>query len=80
MARNRGSGANVSYIVVDNDIHSSGRPTIKGTRITVDDILGYVTAGWSVEKIARQLNIPKAAVLESLAFASRIVKEVGVIA
>jgi len=29
-----------------------GRPTVKGTRITVDDILEALASGWSVEEVA----------------------------
>ena len=68
-----------SYIVINGNIHSSTRPIIKGTRITVDDIMGYTASGWSADKLAHELNIPKAAILEALVFASKIAKEVSVI-
>ncbi len=70
---------NATYLVLNSDVHSPKRPTIRGTRITIDDILSYVSAGWSADKIAHELKIPKAAVLESLTFVSKIVKEVNVI-
>ena len=49
-----------------------GRPTIKGTRITVDDILEMLAVGWTPEKIAEEYEIPLEAVYEALDFASKV--------
>ena len=57
-----------------------GRPTIKGTRITVDDILEMLACGWSVEEIVEEFDIPLEAVYEAIRFASKSVKRVSVIA
>jgi uncharacterized protein (DUF433 family) len=57
-------------IFIDNQIRS-GKPCIKGTRITVYDILGYLSAGDSIDQIV--LNFPKLTkedVLAALEFAS----------
>jgi uncharacterized protein (DUF433 family) len=46
------------YIVINKDIRF-GKPTIKGTRITVADVLSWLADGISVEKILEdfpQLN------------------------
>lgn len=38
------------HIVIDPVIRS-GKPCVKGTRITVYDVLGYLAAGMSVEQV-----------------------------
>lgn len=55
-----------------------GRPTVKGTRITVDDILETLAAGWSPEEVAEEFEIPPEAVYEALRFASEVIKTVAV--
>lgn len=57
-----------------------GRSTVKGTRITVDDILEMLVVGWKPEEVAEELEIPLEAVYEALRFASRAVKRVVVVA
>ncbi len=57
-----------------------GRPTVKGTRVTVDDILDMLAAGWKPEEVAEELDIPLGAVYEALRFASRALKRVVVVA
>lgn len=44
------------YIVSDNDV-LLGKPTIKGTRISVDHIVSLLAQGWSEEKILN--NYPR---------------------
>jgi uncharacterized protein (DUF433 family) len=39
-----------SHIVIDSAIRS-GKPCVKGTRITVYDVLGYLAAGMSAEQV-----------------------------
>jgi uncharacterized protein (DUF433 family) len=57
-----------------------GRPTVKGTRVTVDDILDMLAAGWRPEEVAEELEIPLEAVYEALRYASEAVRRVIVIA
>ena len=38
------------HIVIDPAIRS-GKPCVKGTRITVYDVLGYLAAGMTVEQV-----------------------------
>ncbi len=58
----------------------SGRPTVRGTRITVDDILDMLAAGWKPEEVAEEFDIPLEAVYEALRFASKTLKRVRVVA
>jgi len=57
-----------------------GRPTVKGTRISVDDILDMLAAGWKPEEVAEELDIPLEAVYEALRFASKALKRFAVVA
>jgi uncharacterized protein (DUF433 family) len=57
-----------------------GRPTVKETRVTVDDILDMFAAGWKPEEVAEELEIPLEAVYEALRYASEAIKRVVVVA
>lgn len=62
-------------VVTDPDI-LAGKPTIKGTRISVELILGWLGNGWSVEQILE--NYPQVAredVLAALAFAAEYMRD-----
>ncbi len=52
------------------------RLAVKGTRVTVDDILDMLAAGWEPEEVAEELDIPLEAVYETLRFAFRTLKRV----
>ncbi|RLG42654.1 MAG: hypothetical protein DRN78_03010 [Thermoproteota archaeon] len=57
-----------------------GRPTVRGTRVTVDDILEALANGWSVEEVAENYRIPVEAVYEALRYALEAIRKVEVIA
>ena len=57
-----------------------GRPTVKGTRITVDDILEALANGWSVKEVTENYRIPIEAVYEALKYASETLRKVEIIA
>ena len=57
-----------------------GRPTVKGTRVTVDDILEALANGWSVEEVAENYRIPVEAVYEALRYALETLRKVEVVA
>ena len=57
-----------------------GRPTVRGTRVTVDDILEALANGWSVEEVAENYRIPVEAIYEALRYALETLKKVEVIA
>ncbi|MCQ3931835.1 MAG: hypothetical protein DPW16_15390 [Chloroflexi bacterium] len=46
-----------------------GKPRIAGTRIRVQDIVGYhLLGGWSVERVAEELNITPAEIHAALSY------------
>ena len=57
-----------------------GRPTVKGTRVAVDDIVEALASEWSVEEVAENYRIPIEAVYEALRYALERPRKVGVIA
>ena len=57
-----------------------GRPTVKGTRVTVDDILEALANGWKPEEVAENYRIPLEAIYEALRYASETIRKVVVIA
>jgi uncharacterized protein (DUF433 family) len=57
-----------------NDKICNGKPTIKGTRITVQSILGFLSAGESYEEILRQYpKLEVEDIYESLRFAANLI-------
>jgi len=57
-----------------------GRPTVKGTRVAVDDILEALANGWSVEEVAENYRILVEAIYEALRYASETIRKIEVIA
>jgi uncharacterized protein (DUF433 family) len=57
-----------------------GRPTVKGTRISVDDILEALVARWSTDEVAENYRIPKEAVFEALRYTLEALKKVEAMA
>ncbi len=57
-----------------------GRPTVKGTRVAVDDIVEALASGWSVEEVAENYRIPVEAVYEALRYALEALRKVEVVA
>ena len=54
-----------------NPERCTGKPCIKGTRIPVDSVLGYLAGGMSVDDFVTEYHwVTKEDVLEALAFAS----------
>lgn len=53
-----------------------GKPVIKGTRISVELILGWLAQGWSIDKIVEAYpHIGRDDVLAALAFAAEMMHE-----
>ena len=61
----------MSRIILDQKI-LAGKPIIKGTRISVEFIMGLVASGMSIEEILGEYShLKKADVLESLKYAAK---------
>lgn len=62
-------------VVSDPDI-LLGKPTIKGTRISVELILGWLAQGWNFEQIVEAYpHITREDILAALAFAAELMRE-----
>ena len=57
-----------------------GKPSVRGTRISVELILGWLSAGWSFEQLLSSYpNITRDDVLASLAYARELVHDDGIL-
>jgi len=67
-------------IIIDEKIRF-GKPIIKGTRITVDEVLGALAAGMTYEEVEKEYGVKKDGVLAALQYATEIISEekVGVL-
>lgn len=66
-------------IIVDPKI-CNGKPTIRGTRIMVKNILGLVAAGYDLKRILESYpKITKADIQAALHYATKVVDEEKVI-
>ena len=65
------------YHWLEVDTRRHGRPVVavRGTRVTTDDILEMLEAGWSPEEVAEELEIPLEAVYETLRLAREAIKK-----
>ena len=61
--------------VVINEKIRFGKPIIKGTRITVDEVLGALAGGMTHEEIKREYGVNNEGVLAALKYAAEIVSE-----
>jgi uncharacterized protein (DUF433 family) len=64
----------MTEIVIDEKIRF-GKPVIKGTRLTVDEVLGALAGGMSFEEIEKEYKIRRADILAALKYATKIVSE-----
>jgi len=60
-------------IIIDNRIRH-GKPTIKGTRITVDEVLGALIGGMNYEEIEREYGIRREDILAVLEYTASFVR------
>ena len=57
-----------------------GKPSIRGTRISVELILGWLSAGWNIEQLLDSYpNITRDDVLAALAYARELVHDDGIL-
>jgi uncharacterized protein (DUF433 family) len=62
-------------IVVDPDI-LAGKPVVKGTRLSVDFLLGLLAQGWSEAEILRNYpGLERADLLACWAYASEVLSQ-----
>ena len=63
------------HVTSDPDI-LVGKPVIKGTRISVELILGWLANGWSFEQVLESYpHITRDDILAALAFAAEMMRE-----
>lgn len=65
---------NMAEIIVDEK-KRFGKPIIKGTRITVDEVLGALAGGMTYEEIKQEYGINRDGILAALKYATEIVSE-----
>ncbi len=63
----------MAEIVIDKDTRH-GKPIIKGTRITVDEVLGMLENGMTYEDIKKEYGLKKEEVLAVIKYASSRVR------
>jgi len=68
-------------VIIDPEIRH-GKPIIKGTRVSVDIILGSLAGGMVIKEIAEEYGIEKEDVQAAIEYAMKIVaqEEIGVYA
>jgi len=67
------------HIVCDLNI-LAGKPTVRGTRISVELILGWFSSGWSTEQLLESYpNVTRDDVLAALAYARDLVRDDGIL-
>ncbi len=67
------------WIVVDPEI-CAGKPTIKGTRIMVKNILGMMAGGYTIEKIlAAYPELTQEMIQAALEYAAAVIDEEQVV-
>lgn len=67
------------HIVCDLNI-LAGKPTVRGTRISVELILGWFSSGWSTEQLLESYpNVTRDDVLAALAYAHDLVRDDGIL-
>jgi uncharacterized protein (DUF433 family) len=70
------SDVEVAPGIVTNPLRRHGRPTLAGTRITVEEVLDKLAAGWSVDDIlADWPHLERQQVLRAIAYAAELVRQ-----
>lgn len=60
-------------IIIDKKIRH-GKPIIKGTRITVDEVLGALVGSMTYEEIEKEYGIKKEDIVASIEYAASLVR------
>ena len=61
------------HIVIDPKVRF-GKPTIKGTRITLDEVLGFLAGGMGFEEIDREYGLNKGQIQAAVDYAAAFIK------
>jgi uncharacterized protein (DUF433 family) len=59
-----------------------GKPTIKGTRIAVDDVLGALAGSMTFQEVEQEYGLKRPDILAALKYATKIISEerIGILA
>jgi uncharacterized protein (DUF433 family) len=69
-----------AHIVADPTIEA-GKPVVRGTRLSVDFLLGLLASGWSPEQVlANYPSLTPEGLRAVFAFAAEVLKDEGLIA
>ncbi|MFP3872548.1 MAG: DUF433 domain-containing protein [Candidatus Natronoplasma sp.] len=63
----------MAEIVIDEDIRH-GKPIIKGTRITVDEVLGMLESGMTLKEIEEEYGLTEEDVRAVISYAAGIIR------
>ena len=58
------------YIGCDDSVRF-GKPVVRGTRVTVEEVVGAVASGQTLEDVASEFNLEEAAVSAALRYAAQ---------
>jgi len=59
-------------IVIDSKVRH-GKPIIKGTRVSIDVILGSLAGGMSLDEVAEEYGITRDDVLAAIEYAAKLI-------
>lgn len=63
----------MAEIVIDGDVRH-GKPVIKGTRITVDEVLGMLESGMTHEEIKEEYGLGSEEIKAVISYAASMVR------
>ena len=67
--------------IVEHPERRLGKPTIEGTRITVEEILSKLASDWSIDEILHAWpHLTRQQILNAIAYAAQLVHNVAVVA
>ena len=67
------------HIVCDPKI-LAGKPTVKGTRISVELILGWFSSGWTTEQVLESYpHLTRDDILAAFAYAQELLQDDGIL-
>ncbi len=62
--------------VVVNPERRRGKPTLAGTRITVEEVMSKLAADWSIDEVLRAWpHLTREQVLQAIAYATQLVRQ-----